>query len=876
MSSFHELDLTSLRIPGFRILNRETHLLNRETHLEDANTQVYLASRAGQQGADPIFLVKFSDVSDLTRKEVEDRLEKEQKIIKFINSLRPDEKALFLCNIACRSIPIKSKGQSRVQVIYRILEYDEKLRCLHEQETDPDFAADFNRPECLLQIFKKIYKAMAILERSGFLPICLTTSNIFCIPSSCDSDWPTKLSIDSSCLAPAGTPDIHTTNKALQALWRIHPDFGVHRTFEERSVVFTLGAIFYRILAGYMPYHRPGFLVVTERKLRSITRSPGIFESAILDMLQQSVTKRPDLRTAGRILEKPEVPAEIAAIIADKKSPEPADEFSPLKKRSLFKSRSLVIIFRILRLLREIGFGHVLAFLGIRRSVDIPAQQPLKTIGERVASALKDLGPIFIKFGQILSTRNDQFPDEFCKSLSSLQDENEPVVPFDQVSRVLLKTWKANSLGDVCVQISKDPIAVASIGQVYSARLRGGQEVVIKVLKPGIEQIIDGDLALLHWVANRLNASFAALRPFRIPEFIDHFERSLRAELLFETERLNLLELGQNLSSIPFVTVPAVIESLSGENVLVMGFLKGGVPIDNKRALQQAGIDQKLVAGRILEIFLQMILIDGVFHADPHPGNLFVMPGDKIGLVDFGMIGRLPPRRRLELLYVLFSIINNSPDRISQAFRLMGAIPPEQDTSLFEQEIAGLLSQIRVLKDHGKGPVGLGVFLTRILRIIQQHNFSLPADVYLVFKTMLIVESSVVGLSPDIDLLGVIDEKIKDIFIKKAGKTFEDALSNLVERYATATLIDTFILYRKLGESLVKINQPKALPEHDVYEAARRISRVLPGAALTFGGLTLGIIARPDIGVLADALSKMSVVTACSGIALLIIGILKK
>lgn len=869
-ANFHELDLSSVEIPGF-------HILKRMEELEDADTQVYLAAKSNEEGGSQ-FLVRFTELSQLTEEEVKTHLEKAQEISNFINSLDPDEKALFVPIVASGFISFDAGDGDNLPLVYVIMEYEENSCRLSDRFPDTNFAAALRHPACVLNILRQICRAIILLKDDGYFTPFLTISDILFVPTDEDLNWSAKVVICPSCLFPNHHANIHVANKSLQALWRIHPDLGHPRAQTEGSEVFTLGTIFYQILAGRLPYHRPEFMVVTEKELRPITTTPGKLESLLLDMLDQNIDKRPILLSIRHALEAPEALAEISQIISEQ-SLVPADqseEFPQMDKRSLLKPRSLVILFRIVRLLHEIGLGHALAFLGLRRSTDGTTKLPIREIGERVAAALKDLGPIFIKFGQILSTRSDQFPDEFCKALASLQDENEPAIPFDQINNILLEAWNVNSLEEVCLQISEAPIAVASIGQVHRALLKGGQEVVIKVLKPGIEEIIDRDLALLRWIANRLDASFAMLRPFRIPELIDQFERSLRAELLFETERLNLLEMEHNLSSFPFVTIPTVFEALSSNKVLVMGFLKGGIPIDNKHALQKSGVDPRLIAGRILEVFLKMIFIDGVFHADPHPGNLFVMSGNKIGLIDFGMIGRIPPRRKFELLYVLLGIINNSPDRITHGFRLMGAIPPEQDTTLFEQEVAALLAQIQVLKSHGKGPIGVGIFLSRIIKIIQQHNFAIPADVYMVFKTMLIVESSVMGLVPDLDLLGVVEEKIKAIFVKKAEDSFEVEFRKLVQRYAATAMIDSFILYRKLGESLVKLNQPKASPEHEIANTAKKVARLLPGTVVIFGGVALALVSREGLGNISTIISHTALFVVGTGIVVSLIGLFKK
>lgn len=261
---------------------------------------------------------------------------------------------------------------------------------------------------------------------------------------------------------------------------------------------------------------------------------------------------------------------------------------------------------------------------------------------ERLKMSFEELGPTFIKLGQLLSTRPDLIPLAFANELKKLQDNVLPV-DFAEIEKIL-KT-KYPQLEDVFLSIEDKPLATASIAQVHSARLRNGDDVVIKVQRPGILKQINDDLSVLYFIADLIETSAPELRVYNFTAIVDEFFKTMELETNFLIEANNIIRFQKNFENDPTIKIPKVYLEHTNEQILVMELIKG-VRLSQPQALKQDGVDPLQVVKKGMKTFFKMVFQDRFFHGDLHAGNIFILPNNQFGLVDFGVVGRLSVKTR--------------------------------------------------------------------------------------------------------------------------------------------------------------------------------------------------------------------------------------
>jgi ubiquinone biosynthesis protein len=365
---------------------------------------------------------------------------------------------------------------------------------------------------------------------------------------------------------------------------------------------------------------------------------------------------------------------------------------------------------------------------------------------QRVRQALAEMGPAFVKLGQILSTRVDLFAPEWIEQFEQLQDHAAPV-PFEAIGREL-----ALALGtDPAVAFARldpQPLAAGSIAQVHRAWLHDGRPVAVKVRRPGIEAVIEADLRLLGRLAERLQRDSPAIARYQPRALVRQFARSLRRELDLRMECRNAERIAASLAAEPGIVVPAIHWQWTSSRVNVQDFVEG-IPGRDLRAVDEAGLDRALLARRGARAVLRMVLADGFFHADPHPGNVFYLPGNRVALIDFGMVGRLSPPRREQLAGLLHAIARRDARRASELLAdwseesMVDLAALEDDVAAFIDEFHGLpLEQIEV-----------GRLLGDFTALMREHGLVLPADLALLFKAALSLEGLGRLLDPAFDMV---------------------------------------------------------------------------------------------------------------------------
>ncbi|MDM7944134.1 MAG: AarF/UbiB family protein [Hydrogenophaga sp.] len=361
----------------------------------------------------------------------------------------------------------------------------------------------------------------------------------------------------------------------------------------------------------------------------------------------------------------------------------------------------------------------------------------------QVRLALEELGPAFVKLGQILAGRADLFGPEWITEFEKLHSR-VPSVPLE-----LLRPQLREDLGAepeaVFARFDQEPLAAASIAQVHGARLLDGTEVVVKIRRPGITETIAADLRLLARLAALAEERLPALKPYRPQQLVRELARSLKRELDLASECRSAERIAANMSGLPWIVVPRVHWAYTNERVNVQDRVDG-VPGDALERLDTEDMDRQLLARRGAQAVLKMIVQDGLFHADPHPGNVFYLSGNRIAFIDFGMVGRLSQRRREELLQLLLGLVEHHPQAVADVLIDWTGDEHGVQLALLETEIEAFVDQYQGVP---LARLSLGQMLADVTAILRDHHLALPADLALLIKAFITLEGMGRGLDPD-------------------------------------------------------------------------------------------------------------------------------
>nr|WP_067299066.1 ubiquinone biosynthesis regulatory protein kinase UbiB [Marinobacterium profundum] len=370
--------------------------------------------------------------------------------------------------------------------------------------------------------------------------------------------------------------------------------------------------------------------------------------------------------------------------------------------------------------------------------------------GERLRLALEALGPVFIKFGQMLSTRRDLLPDEIALELQRLQDQ---VPPFPgEEARLIVEKALGKPVGELFAQFEAEPLASASVAQVHVARLHNGRDVVVKVVRPGIDRTIRKDVDLLYTFAQLLQWSWPEGRRLRPVEVVREYEQTIFDELDLRKEAANGSQLRRNFEQSEILYIPEIFWDLTRRNVLVMERIQG-IPVADVEQLWAQNTDMKALAERGVEIFFTQVFRDSFFHADMHPGNIFVSrenPSQPQYLaVDFGIVGSLTPEDQNYLARNFLAFFKRDYRQVAQLHIDSGWVPPDTNLYAFETAIRSVCEPIfeKPLKDISFGQVLLGLFQTA-----RRFNMEVQPQLVLLQKTLLNVEGLGRQLYPELDL----------------------------------------------------------------------------------------------------------------------------
>ncbi len=369
------------------------------------------------------------------------------------------------------------------------------------------------------------------------------------------------------------------------------------------------------------------------------------------------------------------------------------------------------------------------------------------TSARRFRETLAELGPTFIKLGQILSSRPDILPLDFIAELSQLQDSAAPM-PVATVFQ-LIEKGLGRPAQQLFAAIDPEPMASASIAQVHRARLLGGEEVVVKVQRPGIEEQIRSDTDLLAYLARFLEGVIEETGIYTPTGIVSEFRAAMLLELDFENEACNIEEFAKTHANRPYVVIPRLYRDLSSRTVITMEELKG---VKLKTVLDSPsfpGVDRKQLARNVLEASFQQLFTDGLFHGDPHPGNVMVMEGNRIGLLDFGLVGRMSKAMQESIIVLVLAVSLRDPDSVARLLYKVGV--PDQRINLqhFRHEIHDILERYLGLK---LSEVDSGVLMAELVDLAMKYKIKIPKEYAVLSKASATTEGIVRQLDPELDV----------------------------------------------------------------------------------------------------------------------------
>ena len=383
---------------------------------------------------------------------------------------------------------------------------------------------------------------------------------------------------------------------------------------------------------------------------------------------------------------------------------------------------------------------------------------------QRLRLAFEELGPTFVKLGQMLSTREDLLPPAWTSELAQLHS-HVPPVPFDELLPQVEQAL-GRSPFDVFSDLEREPHAAASIAQVHRAKLASGAAVILKIRRPGIETKIDADLRILGQLAQVMERELPEARCYRPVQVLDQLRRSLGRELDLAVEARSTERFARNFADDGDIVIPKVFWAWTSGVMNVQEEIVG-IRGNDLAAIDAAGLDRAALAARGADAVLKMILVDGFFHADPHPGNVMYLPGNRIALIDFGMVGRLSPARRNQIVDLLAGLANHDDEAMLEVL-----LDWRGSETVDEPRLAADLGELAFdFADVPLRDLRLGVLLHRVSAILREHSIVLPADLTLLFKALISLEGLGRQYDPEFQLI----ERAKRFLDRAAWERYQPA-----------------------------------------------------------------------------------------------------
>lgn len=428
------------------------------------------------------------------------------------------------------------------------------------------------------------------------------------------------------------------------------------------------------------------------------------------------------------------------------------------------------------------GFSHFLFRLGLtnrKSSKHDGVDMNMRDIGAQLRRTLQDLGPTFIKLGQVASSRRDLVPEPIALELEKLQD-HVPSVPFETIREIVEKELEGQ-LEHFFMHFDEKPLATASIGQVHAAQLPTGEQVAVKVQRPNIRTNVEKDLSILRDFASYLEANTEWAKTYHLREMIEEFSRSLHDELDYRVEGQNCERIEKQFDDSTTVYIPTVYWDFSTEKVLTMEMI-AGIKANQLSRLDEEGYDRKLIAERIVNSMFHQILDKGFFHGDPHPGNIYILPGNVVSYLDFGMVGRIANDMNYHFASLIIHLRNGHTKGMIKTFAAMGVLTDETDMRTFTKDVENLQ---RKYYDVALNDVSLSTIFVELFQVAYRHHLQVPTEITILGKAILTLEGLITKLDPELSIMKAIEPFGKKLMFERYNprnllqKSWTEAVENL-------------------------------------------------------------------------------------------------
>jgi ubiquinone biosynthesis protein len=436
---------------------------------------------------------------------------------------------------------------------------------------------------------------------------------------------------------------------------------------------------------------------------------------------------------------------------------------------------------QIAAILGKYGFGIALAELFPHLSrIRFPFQEPPEPsdIYERMLLAIEELGPAFVKFGQIMSTRADIFPPEMIAQLKKLQDRVPPV-SFAEILPVIEECCPY--AGEWLREIDETPVAAASVAQVHRAVLRDGTEVALKIQRPGIGELIETDLLILQSMAERIERVFPDMRVYNPKGMVKDFARQIRKELDFLNEARTAERMRKNFRDVTGIHFPRVYGEYSSRHLLVMELIEG-VRIDDLEAITAMGLDPHEIGSRGFHAYLKMIFEDGFFHGDPHPGNLLVRKDGTIVVLDFGIAGVIRPEKRWNFIHFLSALMIEDTELMTTSMEGLGVVIPRENRERLQDELFILIQDLGLGQTISR--FHFAFFVTELSEVMRRERIQVPMNLMLLLKVLVMTLAIGLRLNPDFN----VRKELSPYLLKIAH---EGTFSVTTAKRASVSLLET-------------------------------------------------------------------------------------
>jgi ubiquinone biosynthesis protein len=483
-------------------------------------------------------------------------------------------------------------------------------------------------------------------------------------------------------------------------------------------------------------------------------------------------------------------------------------------------------------LLWKYGRSDLVQQMGLDEPLDPPTQKAKRSgtaAPEELADDLEAMGPTYVKLGQVLSSRPDLLPEPYLNALARLQDNVKPF-SYAEVERIVM-TELGVRISKAFSRFDPEPMAAASLGQVHFAALREGREVVVKVQRPGIAHTIAEDFEVLAQIAEFLDAHSDLGRRYRFQRILEEFRISIRQELNYEREALNLSSLGESLKEFPLIRVPRPITNYSTRSVLTMEYIEGR-KITSLSPLARLDLKGNTLAEELFRAYLKQVLVDGLFHADPHPGNVFLTDEGCIALLDLGMVGHTSPGMQENLVKLLLAISEGKSEEAAELVVHLSETTDEFDQPEFSRRLGKVMSLSR---DQGLRHLDVARILLELSRNAAENGLHVPTELTLLGKTLLQLEQVGKILDPTFDPAASIRRNVAAILSQRMRK-------NLTLGGVLGSALEMKEFVGKLPARLGRIMDAMTNPDLEIKVKAVDAKMVVEGFQKIANRITSGIV----------------------------------